>query len=274
MLAVASTLPVPSDYHAGSTGKWLFTIWAGGFALVALPWVFRRLLRDRDTTPLFVWIGGLICSLAEPLLDHVGHLWWPQNLPGPAFKGYDLSVPLLIPPCYVAFISMTGYFAYWMMRKGLTVRKVFYVWLAVAATDLALEIPGTAPAVYKYYGDQPFSIAHFPMHWAWMNGTAMLTVGFVIWLLAPRLQGYKRLLMLFAPVIGFMASYGIVSWPAFFSINASMSSGVMHLVDLGSLALCLLLVRGIAAVVAVPATSSVPVPAPAAPAQVPVGVEA
>ena len=34
-----------------------------------------------------------------------------------------------------------------------------------------LEIPGTSADVYKYYSDQPFAIFHFPMHWAWINGT-------------------------------------------------------------------------------------------------------
>jgi hypothetical protein len=117
-----SIQPVPADYHAGSTGKWLFTIWAGGFALVVLPYAFYRLRKYRDSVPLLVWIGGFICSLGEPMLDHIGHLWWPQNLPGPVFKGYDLSVPLLIPPCYAFFVSGMGYVAYRQFLKGVTVR--------------------------------------------------------------------------------------------------------------------------------------------------------
>lgn len=249
-LIATSILPVPPDYQAGSTGKWLFTIWAGGFAFLMLPYCIYRLRKHGDSVALFAWLGGWIVWLGEPMLDTMGHLWWPTNLPGPALEAWDLSVPFLIPPCYVFFISMTGYFAYRMFLRGVTVKGFFLVWLAVASTDLALEIPGTAADVYRYYGDQPFDVFDFPMHWAWVNGTTMVSVGFVLWLLAPHLRGGKRALLLLAPSLGFLGAYGIVSWPAFLSINIDVSPLAMHVIDLGSLALCLLLLRGMAAVVA------------------------
>jgi hypothetical protein len=242
--------PVPLGFHAGSTGKWLFTIWAGGGAILVLPWVLYRLAKFKDVLPILLWIGGLICSLAEPMLDLIGHLWYPLNLPGPAFKAFDLSVPLLIPPCYTFFVSGMGYVAYRRFLKGnLTVGKVYLLWLAIASSDLALEIPGVGPSIYKYYGAEPFTIFHFPLHWAWMNGTSFLVVGFLVWLLAPRLQGWRKIMFLFATVLGFTASYGIVGWPAFLALNAKMSNVMMHVIDLGSLALCLVVVYGIAKVV-------------------------
>ena len=69
-LLAATTLPVPSDYRAGTVSMWLFTLWAGGFALLVLPYVLYRLRKHRDTVLLFTWIGGFICSLGEPMLDH------------------------------------------------------------------------------------------------------------------------------------------------------------------------------------------------------------
>lgn len=249
-LLAATTLPVPTDYQAGNVSMWLFTLWAGGFALLVLPYVLYRLVKHHDPVLLFTWIGGFICSLGEPMLDHLGHLWWPTNLPGPAFSAYDLNVPLLIPPCYVAFVAMTGYFAYRMMKRGLSVRQVFYVWLAIASTDLALEFPGVLTNVYRYYGREPFYLGNFPMHWGWLNGTGMLMVGFLLWLVVPRLQGIRKALVLLVPVTAFLGSYGMTSWPAFMSINANLSAFWMDVVDLGSLGLCLLMVWGVAEAVA------------------------
>ncbi|MGH7750701.1 MAG: hypothetical protein ACREQ5_38910, partial [Candidatus Dormibacteria bacterium] len=256
MLA-AATLPVPDDYRAGSVSMWLFTLWAGGFALLVLPYVVYRLMKHRDPVLLFTWIGGFICSLGEPMLDHLGHLWWPTNLPGPAFKGYDLSVPLLIPPCYVAFVAMTGYFAYRMFLRGVTFRQVFLVWLAITSTDFALELPGVITNVYRYYGQEPFYLANFPLHWGWLNGTGMLMVGFLLWALVPRLSGAKKLLVMLIPVTAFLGSYGMTSWPAFASLNSNLSTVPMALVDSFSLVLCLLVVWGVAEVVQkrVPAVS-------------------
>jgi hypothetical protein len=264
MAAFHAIQPVPLSFHAGSTGKWLFTIWAGGGAVLVLPWVLYRLVKLRDVTPALLWLGGLICSLAEPMLDLIGHLWYPRNLPGPAFKGFDLSVPLLIPPCYTFFVSGMGYIAYRQFAKGgMTVRKVFLLWLAISSTDLALEIPGVSANVYKYYGKEPFTIFNFPLHWGWMNGTSFLCVGFLLWLLVPRLQGARKILLLLATTLAFTASYGIVGWPAFLALNWKMSFFAMHLVDLGSLALALLVVYGIALVVTQWQTVAVPQAFPA-----------
>jgi len=215
-----------------------------------LPYCVYRVVRHRDVVALLAWIGGFVVSLGEPMLDTLGHLWWPTNLPGPAFRAFDLDVPLLIPPCYVFFVAMTGYFAYRMFLRGLTVGGVFLVWLAIACTDLLLEFPGVLADVYRYYGRQPFYFGNFPLHWAWLNGTGMLCVGFALWLMVPRLHGWQKLFLVLAPTIGFLGSYGITAWPAFLAINADVSKPVMHAIDLLSLAMCLLVVSAIANVVA------------------------
>jgi hypothetical protein len=104
--------------------------------------------------------------------------------------------------------------------------------------------------VYTYYGKEPFYLGNFPMHWGWLNGTGMLMVGFLLWLLVPRLQGIRKGLVLLVPVTAFLGSYGMTAWPAFMSINANLSGFWMDVVDLGSLALCLLAVWGVAETVA------------------------
>jgi hypothetical protein len=245
-------LPVPPDYAAGSTSKWLFTIWAGGLALVVLPWIVWRLVKREDPVPLLVWIGGFICALGEPMLDTIGHLWWPKNLPGPAFKLYGLSVPALIPPCYTATVALAGYIFYRLLARGTTVRGVFLMWTVGLGIDLALELPGTSSHVYTYYGSQPFSVAHFPLHWPVLNSTGYLAVGFGLWLVVPRVQGWWRLLIALVPVTAFLGSYGMTGWPAFIALNGRMSHTMQDIVDLGTLVLCLLIVRGMAELVTRP----------------------
>jgi hypothetical protein len=136
-----------------------------------------------------------------------------------------------------------------MFLRGVTFRQVFLVWLAISSTDLALEFPGVLTNVYRYYGQEPFYVGNFPLHWAWLNGTGMLAVGFLLHLLVPRLSGARKLLVLLVPVSAFLGSYGVTAWPAFMSLNAYMSPVVQHLVDAFSLVLCLLVVWGVAEVV-------------------------
>ena len=251
LAASGQILPVPDSFQAGETSMWLFTFWAGGFAILALPYCIYRQVKHGDPVAIYAWIGGWILSLGEPMLDILGHLWWPTNLPGPAFVAYDLHVPLLIPPCYVFFVCMTGYFAYRMFCRGITTKGVFLVWLAVSATDLALEFPGVLTDVYKYYGEQPFYIGNFPAHWAWMNGTGFMMVGLSLYVITPLLRENKlpMFFLILAPSAGWFASYGLVSWPAFLALNINASLAVKSLIDLGSLALCLIVIRCMAAYV-------------------------
>jgi len=252
-------LPVPADYAAPEVVAFLFTIWAGGFGIAVIPWALHKLIKKKDGIPLMFIAGGLICSLLEPMLDHLGHLWWPTNLPGPAFVGYDLNVPWLIPPCYVFFIAMTGYWAYLRMKQGLDVKGVFIVWLLISSTDIIMEMPGTATQAYIYYGDASFKVLGFPLAWGWMNGTSMLAVGFLLWLVEPHLKGANRLWIIMVPITAMGAAYGIVAWPYFMSLNWDMPWIATRLLTLLSLGLSIMMVRFMAAVVA--AKSRTPVEA-------------
>ncbi|MDD5176739.1 MAG: hypothetical protein PHQ05_09990 [Sterolibacterium sp.] len=253
MMAITqhAILPMPATYSAPELYGVLWAWYAGGVALLVLPWVFKRLFKDKDTAPLMMYIGGLICSLQEALLDTLGHLWWPANLPGPVYTAFDMPVPLLIPGCYVFFVAMTGYWAYTKMKQGIGVAGVFKVWSILALSDAIMEIPGTANGVYQYYGEVPFKILGFPLAWAWQNGTAMLMVGFLLWLVAPYLQqGWRRLLVILVTPVAFGASYGILGWPYFNALNWPMPFWAAHVWTFGGFVLSLIVVRFIAAVVA------------------------
>ncbi|MBU0539768.1 MAG: hypothetical protein KKF24_02415 [Gammaproteobacteria bacterium] len=247
---IGGALPVPADYAANELVGNLFTVWAGGFGIAVIPWALYCFFKKGNDIPLLMIFGGLICSLIEPMLDHLGHLWYPTNLPGPAFVGYDLNVPYLIPPCYVFFISMTGYWAYTRMKAGLTVKGVFITWFLIAMTDVIMEMPGTATQAYIYYGDASFKVFGFPLAWGWLNGTSMLLVGFLLYLVEPYLRGWNRLFIIPVSVVAMGASYGMTAWPYFMSLNHDMPWIATRLLTLLSLALCLMIVRFTAAIVA------------------------
>jgi hypothetical protein len=120
----------------------------------------------------------------------------------------------------------------------------------LSAFDVLLEYPGTLSGAHTYYGDQPFEIGGFPWWWAWVNGTGFLMVGFFLWLAAPHLHGWSRLLILILPIKGFSAAYGIVAWPSFMALNWEMPVIAAWLLSAFSLVPALLVVRSIAAFVA------------------------
>jgi hypothetical protein len=180
------------------------------------------LFAKKDNIPILVWLGGFVCSLLEPMLDHAGHLWWSHNLAGPAYSGFSLNIPWLIPPCYTFFVAMTGYFAYVVMKNGATRKKIWMVWALVAFTDVVLEVPGCYVYAYMYYGFHPFRLMNFPLFWVWVNGTGMLMVGFFLYMGVPHLKGWTKSLLLLSVVLAFGAAYGIIGWPYFMALNWTM----------------------------------------------------
>lgn len=243
-------LPVPDDLMVNDLVANLFTIWAGGFGLAVIPWALYRLKKSNDSIPILMIIGGFICSVLEPMLDYLGHLWWPTDLPGPSFVGYSLNVPYLIPPCYVFFIAMTGYWAYLQMKKGLDLKGVFVVWFLISMTDVIMEMPGTALGAYVYYGDASFKVLGFPVAWGWLNGTSMFMTGVLLYLVEPHLKGIHRLFIIFVPIVAMGASYGATAWPYFISLNWEMPWIATRILTLVSLVFCIMMVRLSAVLVA------------------------
>ena len=212
-------LTAPLDYMASDFAATYFTWYVMCFSLLVLPWAFFRLVKKGDSVPLFMWLGGVLCSFQESMLDNIGHLWYPPNMPGPLYIGYGVPVPLVNVFGYSFFVGMIGYWAYTRMQRPLTVKRVFSMWLLIGLSDIILEVPGTVSKTYIYY-DQPLKIFEFPLAWAWINGTAWLMVGFFLWVVEPYLRtGWRRALVILMPSAGMGAGYGIVAWPYFNSLN-------------------------------------------------------
>lgn len=242
-------LPVPADLAVNDLVAILFTVWAAATAVVILPWVIRVWVKNKDSTPFFMFIGGIICCTIEPMLDNLGHLWWPTDLPGPAFVGYSLNVPYLIVASYPGFLGMISYWAYTKMRDGLDVKAFFQIFLLLTATDLILEMPGTALGAFVYYGDQPFKVLGYPMAWTWINAMAMLTAGFMLWTVEPHLKGIKRAFIILIPVMGGSAGYAMSGWLFWLALNWEMPMFLAYFLTLVSLPITLVIVYFFAIVV-------------------------
>lgn len=241
----AATLPTPTDLDAADGAIWFFTIWASVFAAIILPWCITQACR-RDPVPLLMWLGGAICSVSEPMADHLTHLWWAGNNLGPVFSGFDVDVPAFIPPAHIAAYGMLGYLVYRRLAAQPTVRDVFGIWLICVAADAVFEQPGVIPGVYEYYGDQPFEFYKYPLYNAWLNATASLLVGFLLLKTLPLLRGRAKAVIVLVPVSGMVCSWSVVAWPVFMALNWDMPDPLAWLLASLSLVLALLVVRGVA----------------------------
>lgn len=218
--------PAPGDFSVSLGAEIAFFLVAGALVVVfALPWAIRAAVRSRNYIPLIVMVSGLICSLLEPMLDLLGHLHWANNLM-PAFTNFGITVPLLIPPCYVAFLGLEAYFCYFVIRNGAHASHFVMLLGMGIVTDALMETIGINLGTYVYYGVQPFSFLNFPYWWGFINGGSFVTIGAILAFAVPRLQGAQQLWLLLVAPFGMMIAYFGVGWPHILLHNAAVPTAV------------------------------------------------
>lgn len=245
-------LPSPSDFGAGAFAGWFFTLYAGvALVVVALAWSLWVGFTRRHWLPAILLVSGALCALCEPMLDVLGHLRWANNLPLYAFHNFGIGIPLLVPFSYAVFMGMEPYLIYRVLKKGVTVRQLFALYLLAGLSDAVLETPGLNLHIYQYYGTQPYTLLHFPYWWAFANGASFMTIGFFVWFLEPRLTGRKRLWLFLVAPVGMMVAYFGVGWPHLLALNSTLPVWAKWAVTTAVMAGFLCYIRGIGYAVAV-----------------------
>lgn len=214
--------PSPGDFVASLPAEIAFFFIAGAMVvIVAIPWAIKAAVRGKNYVPVLVIVSGLLCSLLEPMLDILGHLHWAKNLV-PVFTNFGVTVPAVIPLCYVGALTLQGYFFYFVIRNGAH-RWVFMLMLAEGIiTDAVMETIGINLRVYEYYGVQPFKLLGFPYWWGFINAGSAVTIGAVLALAVPRLTGVNRLWLLLAAPMGMMINYFGVGWVHILAHNSTL----------------------------------------------------
>lgn len=228
-------------------------------AVLASLYLWRR---TGKPTALLLTVGGLVCSLNEPLVDVLGNCWFPTD-GVMAQEIFDRAIPVWVVLAYVIFFGFFAYTQAALLRSGVTRRQV---WMGIAAfwvLNTALEMPLLASDLYVYYGDQPFEIGGFPLSWLVINSLGSFAAAVIAVRLDWFFRGARRLLLAFVPFAAYMASW-VLAMPYFGTQNADVSSPVRWIgaavaMALGVVALDALIRIGLvkpAAAPAVPANGS------------------
>ena len=213
--------PLPAGFEAGATNELIFFFVAGAAVVIfALPWALKAAAK-KNYIPLLVMLSGFICSLEEAMLDMLGHLHWADDLI-PIYTNFGITVPLLIPLCYVAFLGLQSYFCYFVIRNGATFKHFLLLLAMGGILDAIMETIGINLNVYEYYGIQPFTLFGFPYWWAFINSASFVTVGCILAYAVPRLTGWKQLLILLAAPYGMAMTYFTVGWIHILAHNSGL----------------------------------------------------
>jgi hypothetical protein len=238
-LSLASIASPPVHDSAPDAAAVVFTVFV---FLLALGGAVAAIVRWRagDRLLALMFASALIASFNEPIVDHLGHLWYPTDLPLGLFTTLGIRIPALVPPAYAFFGGVAAYYAWTRLRRGILTRDLMRMFVALSLFDLLLEYPGTGLHAYSYYGAQPFRVFTMPLWWVPLAGCAMLLPAFLLYLLEPRLHGRSRLLLLATMPVGFWCAYGPLAAPTFLALNTDVPEVVRWGAATVTIALCFL----------------------------------
>lgn len=209
----------------------ILAIVVAGFLAAAV----REWRRTGRPVFLLMLIGGLVCSLNEALVDVLGHCHFPID-GWIVYTAFDRAVPAWVILAYVVFFGGLSYLMAKGFQNGAT-RKAMWIGIGIfGVLNVLLEIPMLKSGLYIYYGDQPFTIAGFPISWLIINSLGSLFGAVVITRLAWFFTGARQLLIVLVPFATYMSSW-VLAMPHFAVTNTDAPSGVRMLAAAASLML-------------------------------------
>ncbi len=195
-----------------------------GAALALLVWSLREARRRRTAMPLLALAGGVIALPLEPFWDvNVKFVFATDSHPI-AFTAFERAIPLYLAFIYPAFIGWGSYVVYRLIRDGATRGRLLLLPVAFFAGDAAIEITGIEAGLWRYYGDQAWNPADWPMYFGALNGAITLIGG---WLLAVGEDRVPRVALALAVPTAYAGIYAAAGWPTWAALNADVPGAVV-----------------------------------------------
>jgi hypothetical protein len=197
--------------------------------IVATLYVLWCAYKHRSLVPVWIYLGGGIAYMAEPLVNVLGMVWYPKIGINAVFESLGRPVPLFGFLAYAWFQGALAVFVYDRLTKGTTIRGIWTIYGAFVATMLLLEIPGLNMGAYTYYGNQPFVLLRYPVWWAFVNSAAPVVAGALAYRMRAYVKPALRPIFIYASCFSNCAVMFSAACPLFFVLNTPAGLGVTHL---------------------------------------------
>jgi hypothetical protein len=262
-----SVVNQPVEMHAPSASYTVFYVIFLANLVGSVGWLAWRARATRSPLPLAALGGGLAIGVVlPPIYNYLTLVWFPDNIPGSFITAFGMQDPFFDLIGYALFIGFGGWFLCEQLRAGRGARAIWLTFAAWGAADLLFELPFLHWGMYQYYGDQPFTVGGFPIHWVFMNGTVPVIAGVLMYAAIehwPFGAGNVTLRVAAAPAVagGLLL---VPMAPVATALHADVASWVRSAAALLSIAISLATMRFIAARFPAAATAVTPAREPRA----------
>jgi hypothetical protein len=203
--------------------------------VLALGTIFMAVRASRTeggrSYPYFIWIGGALAVLYEPLGDLLAHVTYHEVNQIGLVTAFGFKAPLWDLPAYV--MSVSGAILWNMQRisSGLTMRSWMVSYFICIIGACLFELPMIALGYVEYYPPQPLAILGYPISMGFVNAAAlMFTPAVILHYLANSVIGQRwPITFMFLVPMLVAGSHLAAALPLGWALNSGQSPWVINL---------------------------------------------
>jgi hypothetical protein len=203
---------------------------------------FHRAWKTRSLMPIYILIGGGLCSLYEAYADVLGLAIYPEIGVPMLIDELGRRIPLFVLYIYLFFFPAPFLLLIDRIEAGITFRQ----WLGIAVfafvSAVVFEFLPLHYRVWTYYGDYPVTILGHPPVWGLMNAQSVLCGAAALTLILRQLKPAQHIYLIALVPMVFFGLHFAVAMPTY---TALLSTTNPMIIALGNL---LTAVLGIGAV--------------------------
>jgi hypothetical protein len=179
-------------------------------------------VRRRDVVPIVVCIGALVCAFNEPIYDILGKIVYADNHPM-AYSYFGREIPWFLVIGYLPWVGLLPYLVAQAMRNGVARSRLHWLAFGSFVSVVIVETCGTSLDAWGYYGEPPLKFLVVAPQMA----PVPIVGGFLLFAVADRLSGWKRILAAFAiSTVALPMVFASASWPLYVGLNADLPAAL------------------------------------------------
>jgi hypothetical protein len=182
----------------------------GAMSAAMLYYAIRVARRTSSVMPVLFWVAGLATVVLEPVVDTMANIIHSPGHQWTVFSVAGHPIPWHVLLCYPWYFGGLPIWLFEQMRAR-SIKQRFW-WDHYILVGILVPLVEVVPAhyyVWVYYGYQPFKIGATPDGIAAANICAVVMPALLIYMLLPRLTGWRQLVVIpLIPAVAMAAHAG------------------------------------------------------------------
>jgi hypothetical protein len=214
-------MPIAPIYGLSENVLFYTQLTFGLGAVASALFCFNRAWKTKSMVPIYILIGGGLCSLYEAYADVGGLAIYPEIGVPMLIDELGRKIPLYVLYIYLFFFPTPFLLLIERIEAGITFRQ--WLWIAAFAcvSTAVFEFLPLHYKVWTYYGYYPAKILDHPPVWAIMNAQSVIGGAAALALILRRIKPAQHICLIAIVPMVFFGLHFAVAMPTYTALNST-----------------------------------------------------